>query len=226
MASLGYPAFAALWLLAVSAAAQPMPPSEPAPPPARSSDEDRDAELPLIPPALDTISGHFVGFGSAGLAVPFGDRAARSGAADAGLALGLDAGVGISRTVVLGIWGQSIRVSGGNKCGSCSLTSFAVGPFVRYHLVQGVRFDPWLQFGAGFRTLSIGTSTGDQSYSGVDWMRLQVGGDWYVFSTLGVGPFLELDSGVYTNRPSGSGKAVLHWQFAVGARVGLDIPGK
>jgi len=192
-------------------------------------DED-EPEPPLIPPAPDTLAGHVIVSGSVGLVVPFGsfqDGASQTSAVGVGPGFQLDIGIGVSRPVELGIWGQTLNLGDGD-CTSCSLTSHAFGAFVRYHLVQGVRFDPWMSAGIGYRLATLsGLPGGDIDYSGIEWLRLQVGGDWYPFRVFGFGPFLELDMGIYGKRSPGSlGDAAPHWQFWSGLRISLDVPGK
>jgi len=144
-----------------------------------------------------------------------------------GLGLSLEAAIGVSRTVALGVWGQAVSFGSSDECPDCSASSLAGGVFARYHLVQGVRFDPWLSAGLGFRTTSIDdTPTGKQDYSGIEWLRLAVGGDWYAFSLLGFGPFLEFDMGVFSTHPDSAGDSAAHFQLVLGARITLDVPGK
>lgn len=186
---------------------------------------------PLVPSAVDTLSGHLSLAGSAGVAVPFGEvqqNMAQSKVMGTGWGFGAELGYGASRSVVIGAWGQALRLGGGSACSTCSTTSFALGPFVRYHLVQGTRFDPWMSAGLGFRTTKItGAAGGDLSYSGLEWLRLRVGGDWYAFSRFGFGPYLELDAGHYLSRPAqASGSAAAHMDFQAGLRVIIDLPGK
>ena len=162
----------------------------------------------MIPPAQDTLAGH-VTLGVSGLwTIPFGelqDGTSQTQLIGPGPGVGFDLGVGISRTVALGAWGQLIRFDGGDDCSGCSASSLGLGAFVRYHLVQGARFDPWMTAGIGYRQTSIQDFPGgDLDFSGVEWLRLQVGGDWYPLKFLGVGPLLELDMGIYSDR-SGSG---------------------
>ena len=99
--------------------------------------------------------------------------------------------------------------------------------FVSYHLVQGVRFDPWASAGLGYRITKLSTPAANIDYSGIEWLRLQVGGDWYPFDKIGFGPYLELDMGRYSSRsPSSVGNGANHWHLATGLRVTLDLPGK
>src|SRR5215217_2680469 len=111
-----------------------------APPPSVHVIDDSDPAPTFTPRAKDLLSSHvLVGAGIAptwsigelgsslpagrGLGVGFGARA--------------DAGFGISRSVVLGAWGGFTGFSDGRRCDACSGRAVSVGPFVRYHLVQG-----------------------------------------------------------------------------------------
>ncbi len=84
--------------------------------------------------------------------------------------------------------------------------------------------------GLGFRSTTIdpGSSGAEETtYSGIEFLRLQVGGDWYAFQNVGFGPFMELDMGRYISRSPGDlGDTANHWHFILGARVSLDVPGK
>ncbi|MBI3204012.1 MAG: hypothetical protein HYZ29_20905 [Myxococcales bacterium] len=193
--------------------------------------EDDGPEPPLVVPAPDTLSGHFQLSPSAGVAVPFGSLEANAPQSDAmgsGWAFGLDASYGLSRTVAVGAFGQYLTLGNpGSSCSDCKATSMAGGAFVRYHLVQGVRFDPWMLAGVGYRRTTLSGVGADVTYSGIEWLRLAVGGDWYAFDKVGFGPYLELDMGYYSSRSSGDlGDARAHWTFSTGARVTLDLPGK
>lgn len=213
--------------------AEPGPPADPevAPKEIVPSDPEDDApEAPLVPPARDDLGGHFVVGASALWAIPFGKLEAGASATDAmgsGPGVGLDVGYGVSRTVVVGAWGQALFLGSSDDCPSCSTSSMAFGAQLRYHLVQGMRFDPWMSAGLGYRLTTIDTPAGKVDYAGVEWLRLQVGGDWYAFQNLGFGPYAELDLGRYSSRSPGSlGSAENHWHFALGARVVFDTPGK
>ena len=193
--------------------------------------DDDGPEPPLVVPAPDALGGHFQLSPLVGVAVPFGSLEAnlpQSDAMGAGWAFGLDAAYGVSRTVALGAFGQYLRLgSPGSSCSDCKASSMAAGAFVRYHLVQGVRFDPWMLAGIGYRTTTLSGLGNDVTYSGIEWLRLMVGGDWYAFDKIGFGPYLELDMGYYSSRSSGDlGSARAHWTFSTGARVTLDLPGK
>jgi hypothetical protein len=207
-------------------AAEETAPAKPKAPLPGDAVDDDEPEPPLIPAARDSLGGHLQLSPSATLVIPFGelsDGTSQSSVLGVGPGFGLDAGIGVSRSVVLGAWGQLVRFGEGSDCSDCSATSLAGGAFIRYHLVQGVRFDPWLSAGVGFRTLTAGVD--EARFSGFDFLRLQVGGDWYPARFLGVGPFVELDSGVYTSQP-GDADPGIYFQFAAGLRLTLDVPGK
>jgi hypothetical protein len=188
---------------------------------------------PSLAPAtaapLDTLAGHLALTAGGGLAVPFGRLQSglpQSRRIGPGLALTLSATYGVSHAVALGLWGDLQRWSKGSACDSCSASGFAGGALVVYHLVQGVRFDPWVAAGLGWRTLTVRSDSPDATYSGPELLRLLVGGDWYATSLLGLGPALELSAGTYSNRPSPAGSRRAYWQLQTTLRVTLDFPGK
>jgi hypothetical protein len=222
--------FSAFALVSTRALAQETGPT----PPASHSLPDVEMDEPpppLVPPARDTRTGHFLaGIGPA-LRVPFGDLRQGEAASNLGTGFGLalDLGFGISRTVMFGAWGNLWEP------GSRQL-SYAVGPFVRYHLVQGLRFDPWVLLGIGYQAQNRDTPLVDRHFSGIEFTHLAMGGDYDCWRGVGFGPWIQFDAGVYTKRPdtnsagqldapSHVGSAV-HYGFVAGLRVVLDVPGK
>ena len=211
------------------------PPSEPAPQPKPKPkglvEADVDAEPPLIPPARDTLGGHFVIGASAAFVAPFAELDSETASNEligVGPGFGLDLGFGLSRALVLGAAGQYLSYSSPEACPDCSGTSIAGGVFLRYHVVQGVRFDPWVSAGVGYRSTTVDLGAGDDAnYSGLEWLQLRFAGDWYPLSVLGLGPFVELDFGTYMTHdgaPDASDSVYLN--FLAGARIVLDLPGK
>jgi hypothetical protein len=179
--------------------------------------------LEPIPNARDTLGGHLVVGASAGAKWQFGsldqDRKLNDYLGTA-LSLKLDLGYGLSRNVVVGVWGELDAHSTPSDCRLCDGgRSLAGGPFVRYHLVQGTRFDPWGAFALGVRSTSVFTDLGDKDYFGVDIMKLSVGGDWYPTSNFGFGPYFTFDWGTY-------GSSGGHTGISTGLRVVMDLPGK
>jgi hypothetical protein len=171
--------------------------------------------LEAIPSAHDTLSGHFQLGAGAGAKWPFGSH---SGTLATGLGLNLDLGFGISRNVLLGLWGEYDTYHTHSACGVCSGSSFAGGPLVRYHVVQGTRFDPWGELAVGMRSTKIDVRGDSKTHTGPDFLKLTLGGDWYPTSNFGIGPYVTFDIGTY-----GSSS---HSGLGTGLRLVLDLPGK
>lgn len=201
------------------------------------TDAALDEDQPPLPSATDTLGGHFVAAAGGGLVLPFGQLQSglrQSRILGTGYALDLDLGFGISRTVAAGVWGEYGGYGAGSHCADCTATALAFGAFVRYHLVQGVRFDPWVSAGIGYRMTTVETDTSSFDYAGVDLLRLRFGGDWYAFKNFGFGPFMQLDTGLYGSRPEDvaalgnvdTDESALNFAFTLGARITLDAPGK
>jgi hypothetical protein len=192
--------------------------------------DDTEPKAPLVPRAHDLLGKHVLVGGSVGPVWSLGKLASDVAAVRAlstGLSVHADVGFGLSRSVVLGAWGSFASYGDGDACDSCSGKSFAVGPYVRYHLSQGFRFDPWILAGAGYRQVSYDDSLGTkQTFSGVEWLRLELGADYYVFSGFGVGPYGSLGLSSYAKRPEGAGEARVNTELGAGLRFLLDLPGR
>jgi hypothetical protein len=196
---------------------------------------DDDPLPPLVRPASDTLGGHFVLGANIGFVAPWGDLDDGTSASDlaTGTGFGLDLGYGLSRSVVVGLWGQYATHPKSVDCGTdpdrdagCTASTYAVGPFVRYHIVQGTRFDPWMLAGLGYRGMSVKSASGTGNYAGVEWLRLALGGDYYPFGSFGFVPIVELDVGVFGSRPDESRSSGAHFSLVTGLRLILDVPGK
>lgn len=175
--------------------------------------------------AWDTVGGHLAIAVDGGFSVPFGSLqsgAPQSDVLGPGWIFGAEATYGVSRTVMLGVQGSYAQEPGKGTWTGDTGSSLAVGPVIRYHLVQGTRFDPWLSYGIGFRNTSIGS----HSFTGLDWAHLQIGGDWYATSALGFGPFLDLALGTFLGSSDPLGSKAVNAHFAVGLRLVFDTPGK
>ena len=193
-----------------------------------SSDPTGSAVSPSQP-AADTVAGHLALSLAAGVALPrgrFGSAQPQSDFLKAGFATAVEAAYGFSRTVALGAWVDAAWHATAKDCTSCSATSQAAGATVRYHLVQGTRFDPWLSAGLGWRTTRLTLRDSERRYAGPELLRLVLGGDWYATSLLGLGPTLELDCGAFTTHPSAAGATRLFWNVQSNLRLTLDLPGK
>jgi hypothetical protein len=182
--------------------------------------------LEPIPNAHDLLGGHVMLGAALGAKWPFGslnDSQTQRSELGPGLALNLDLGVGISRTVVLGIWGEFDDYSAPPLCPECSAKSFAGGPFLRYHPVQGARFDPWGAIGVGLRQTNIDNGARHtEHFFGAELLRLTLGADWYASSNVAIGPYVELNMGAYGPLSLDT----LHTDLGTGLRLTLDFPGK
>lgn len=201
-----------------------------APPPSVHVVDDSDPEPTFTPRAKDLLGSHvLIG---AGIAPTWSlGELGSSLPATRGLGIGFgargDAGIGVSRSVVVGAWGGFAGFSDGRRCDSCAGRAISVGPFVRYHLVQGFRLDPWLMMGAAYRQLSFEDASGvRQKFSGVEWLHLELGADYYALSGLGFGPYGALGLSTYGSRPDVAGSASVNVDLSVGLRFFLDLPGR
>jgi hypothetical protein len=193
---------------------------------ASPADEDEGPEP--IAPAADTLGGHLIVGAGPLISVPFAELDDQTDFGDvAGLGVGVtgDIGIGLSRHLSLAGWIQYASFGHPSSCNGCKATSLAFGPLIRYHLVQGTRFDPHLSLGVGYRRLDATTDDGKDQYTGIDWLKFELGGTWYALSQLGFGPFVELNLGSFTDRPSGRDTSV-YGSVAFGLRVALDPRGK
>jgi len=186
--------------------------------------EPDQPRLEPVPSARDTLGKHFVLGAGLGAKWPLGSlesgRKQSSYLGGTGLGLNLDLGYGVGRSIVLGVWGElDVHRSESSTCTACSsATSIAGGPFLRYHIVQGTRFDPWGQIAVGVRSTSTSPGGVDKSYFGPEWLKLTLGGDWYPTSNFGFGPYVTMDVGTF--------ESTGHTGFGTGLRLVLDLPGK
>jgi hypothetical protein len=177
-----------------------------------------------ITPARDTLGGHFAVGVNAAMLVPFGNLVAgvpQSRSMGIGPSFGGDLAYGISRTVMLGAY-VDVGLPDAQAAGQ-SVTTISAGPMIRYHLVQGMAFDPWVSGGLGFRY----TKDGNTSFTGVDWCRLALGGDWYPSANFGFGPFVAMSLGTFFGASPGAIKTEgLNAHFLLGGRIIFDTPGR
>ena len=197
------------------------------PPSSLPAPEEDESERPLIPDATDMLGGHVL-IGAAPIwSVPFGTLQSRLPAADrlaSGFGARGDIGFGVSRTVVLGVSGDFSSYLSPDDCDACGGQSFGVGPMLRYHLVQGTRFDPWDSIGAGFRSLSVDGGDERLDLKGIDWLRIAFGGDYYPLSNFALGPFAGFDATTYTGGRDDAPR--ISFQLTLGLRLALNLPGK
>jgi hypothetical protein len=229
--ALFFPALASAQAPAAAPAPAPQQGLDPdAPPIGVHVIDDSEPKAPLVPRASDLLGSHVLVGAAIGPAWSLG-KLGSSVAAVRGLGTGLgfraDAGFGVSRSVVLGVWGSYATYAQGDACSDCAGRAFGVGPFVRYQLSQGLRFDPWLTLGGGYRSVSFDDKAGSQQkFSGLEWLHFELGADYYALSGFGFGPYGALSLSSYTTRPSGAGDAAVNTELSVGLRFLLDLPGR
>lgn len=148
-------------------------------------------------------------------------------------------GLGVGRSAVLELTGAYAKLLPAGGCsqvagGSCSGSTYELGLGLVYHVAQGIAFDPWISYGAAFRSTSLhvspslkGTSilpgdTDSVGYKGIDVARFALGGDFYPIPSFGFGPYLEADFGTYLARPGPVTTGATYAFFGIGVRLTLD----
>jgi len=207
-------------------------------PPATDPDAPERPPAPPVPPAEDLVSRHVNASALALLAVPFGSLERELpwyDVAATGPGAGLEIAVGVSRNVSIGAWGDLVLFGSGPECTDCSTLTFSGGPLVRFHLVQGMRFDPHVTAGVGLRSTTTRSSPANLDYLGLDWLRLTAGGDWYATPNLALSPFFTLAAGATVRLPDESPvrlapgeerQSGVYGTALFGLRLTLDAPGR
>lgn len=201
------------------------PESAPSPP---SAEEDVPPPE-LVPFRRDSVGGHFQAGVTGNFVFPFGSSAKDIGTrtrAGWGGGGAVDLSYGVDRFVALGAYAEMARLGDSGKCADCTGTLLGSGAFVRYHVSQGLRIDPWVSYGVGF--LGFGGKDQDavSHYSGVEWMRLQVGADWFVAPSLLIGPVLGLSAAHMIERPQLEDPGGPLMKVTLGLRLAFDSPGR
>jgi len=88
---------------------------------------------------------------------------------------------------------------------NCSASDMMFGVQFHYHLMPDQTIDPWGGVGFGYEILGVNESgsansagAGGASYSGFQFVNLQIGGDYKLRPNLGVGPFVMFSLGEYS----------------------------
>ena len=139
----------------------------------------------------------------------------------AGPQVSLGLGYGLSRYLDAGLSLTYENLSYRGSCHDCSARLLSPVLQLGYHLVQGVRFDPWVRIGVGLSTLRLTTPAVKFDYLGVDWIDASVGGDWYATKEVAVGPELSFSLNTYAKHPEGTQWAASE-RIALGLRVTFD----
>jgi hypothetical protein len=202
-----------------------------------------------------TASGIEVGLRS-GYAIPLGGLTGGgvNGSADLSkiyngvIPIWVDAGYRLNPNMMIGAFFQYgvglINTSGALSsagCGkngvSCSGSDLKFGAQFHYHLMPDQTIDPWAGIGIGYEIGSASASAGGQSagasYSGFQFVDIQVGADYKAMPNLGIGPFIDFSLGQFsscsfTGAASGTGSCsipqqAMHEWFTIGLRGAYDI---
>jgi hypothetical protein len=189
-----------------------------------------DTEPKLRPGARDNdlLSRHWLLGASVSYSTPFGNFTSHSPIGSrlgAAYVVGLDAGYGLTRHLQVSLAGEFVQVTSGSKCSSCDAASYSLGARVRYHLVEGTRFDPWVGYGFGYRQTMFDTNDDSVTFDAIEPIRLELGGDWYASSVFTLGPILAV--GVdRTIQSDDNGDGRWSTWLSAGIRVGLDPTGR
>ena len=218
--------------------AQPVPgsdtrtaPSRPDPKAIHTVAPAKPVETPKLRPSskdTDQMSLHWFFGVAATIGTPLGNFSSSTPIGSRfgeDLGLGLDLGVGVSRHVQLLVAGEYRKIDSGSTCPGCDGASYIVGPRIRYHLVEGTRFTPWVGYGASYRKTTVNSLGNSLTFGAIEPFRLELGGDWYATSSVMVGPILSAGASrtVHTD-DAGDGR----WSawLAGGLRLSFDPFGR
>ena len=195
---------------------------EPAPAAPEPADQPKPAGHPQ--PTVESqregegVHGHLLIAPGLGLGLALGDAMDPVPQSDLiaspGLGLSLDAGFGLSRALVLGLWaeasfygaGDTGCVAGPGVDSQCITTLFGVGPQLSYFVPSRGRSRPWFGAGLGYRWLRqarIDSAGGAEAarvevLSGFELLRAQGGIDFKASNHAWIGPYLVFSVGTYT----------------------------
>ncbi len=220
----------------VPANGEPAPTSEP-PDKAGKADEAQAPDAPVpIPLAKDTLRGRFTLSLAGGLMIPFGSLEKEipwRRASGLGPSAELEPAIGVSRSVMLGLWAHISQPGHGGACESCTTQSVAGGPLIRFHIVQGLKLDPWVSMGVGVRSIAV-SAEASSAYVGFEWLRLSLGSDWYASRGTAVGPYVQFVGGSTLTRPDAppvgdrpfDARGSVYGVFSAGLRLSLAVPSR
>jgi hypothetical protein len=198
--------------------------AEGATPPAQS-----EQAAPTVHLEKDLVGGHLQVGASAAYALPFGrlsDDFKHTSRSGGGGVFALDLNYGLDRFVTLGAYGEYQLWGASGPCPECSAWGWAAGLQVGYHVVQGLRLDPWVSYGVGFRQLVSTVDEAKLSYNAVEWMRLTLGTNWFATPNFCLSPIALFSAATTVNAPSGEDAGRTDMRFQFGLRMALDFPGQ
>jgi hypothetical protein len=136
-----------------------------------------------------------------------------------------DLGYGFSRHFELVVAGDYSHTYSGAGCDTCNAKSWAIGPMLRYHVVEGLRFSPWVSIGLSYRHNRPEYPPRATSVDSIEFLRIVLGGDWYMTSNLTLGPVLGVGFASSYGAPKGDSSEVFALVYG-GLRVAFDLPGR
>jgi hypothetical protein len=156
----------------------------------------------------------------------------------------LDLGYRITPSLMVGLYGQfapaTMKCPEGFFCSGASVIRFGVQ--AQYGFAPDATIAPWAGLGIGYEIAS-GTFTqsgveGSLRVRGVEFMNLQVGADYMISKTVGIGPFLSFSLGRYSTgardgelfpetpenpREGGIAKKEFHEWLVIGVRGAFSL---
>lgn len=143
-----------------------------------------------------------------GYAIAMGDAAKNAPMSDGvkgQVPIWLDVGYNISALYVGGFFQYGIGFLADKACpsgASCSASDIRFGINARYHFMDGP-FKPFAGLGIGYEMANFSASAGGAevkgSYKGLEFLNIQLGGDYAVTPNISVGPFISFSLGQYSS---------------------------
>lgn len=224
-----------LTALATPAAAFGQAPPAGAQPSPTGEDDEPEREGRPKAYAPDGRSGHVQIAAVSAAEFPAGDLApgrALTDVVDVGASVGGSISVGVSRYLSLDASAKVGFLFPRNDCDSCEGRVVGAGLGLRYHLVQGSAFDPWIRLGMGYRLFEIEHDQAETarvlavesgSYHGLDAAQLAFGGWFYPVRGFGLGPFMSTELGTFLDWPEGTPRVTRAYAFfQLGLAVVID----
>jgi hypothetical protein len=142
-----------------------------------------------------------------------------------GVYAALNIGYGVTRNVEVALNATYASFGSATACPACTGRLYDVVGSIRYHLVQGVRFDPWVRTGLGLSDLQLRRRQQDSTYLGLHWLELTIGGDWYFSHNFAFGPLLSMSFATYFDHPTDRSPSVAG-RWLAGINLAFDTVGK
>jgi opacity protein-like surface antigen len=141
-----------------------------------------------------------------GFAIPAGNAGDLTDEMSGMIPLVVDAGYHLKQNFYLGLSFQyAFGLFSTDYCSesgaSCSASDSRLDLNLHYRLSPGQECDPWVGIGIGYEWLTlndvVSSESGHRTASGFEFANLQIGGDFQVAPTVGIGPFLSISFGQY-----------------------------